>query len=146
MNNLAIPLSGVDALHAHFAEWVKFLDSKGSELEAQLAKLEARKAHTTASDSQFDLRGSGYLELAFGDQLITSKRDSTPAADDEDTEPAIQVDEVLPEEMAYAEAEGQTAEEANEVLQTEHQASAEPPNPMNTEGQTISPGGYWVNP
>ena len=43
MTDLAIPLSGVDALHAHFAEWVRFLDAKGIELEAQLAKLEASK-------------------------------------------------------------------------------------------------------
>lgn len=43
MTDLAFPIHGVDALHAHFAEWVRFLDAKGIELEAQLAKLEAAK-------------------------------------------------------------------------------------------------------
>lgn len=43
MTDPTIPINSVDALHAHFAEWVRFLDAKGKELEAQLAKLEASK-------------------------------------------------------------------------------------------------------
>ena len=43
MKDYAIPISDVDTLIAHFAEWVRFLDAKGQELEAQLAKLEASK-------------------------------------------------------------------------------------------------------
>jgi hypothetical protein len=43
MKDYAIPINDVDTLIAHFAEWVRFLDAKGQELEAQLAKLEASK-------------------------------------------------------------------------------------------------------
>ena len=43
MKDYAIPINDVDTLIAHFAEWVRFLDAKGQELDAQLAKLEASK-------------------------------------------------------------------------------------------------------
>jgi hypothetical protein len=82
MNDLAIPLSGVDALHAHFAEWVKFLDAKGLELEAQLAKLEAKKVKAgladTTSSSCVNLApdGPGFLELAFGEQAKQARLDA----------------------------------------------------------------------
>ena len=43
MTDPAVLIPSVDALHAHFVEWVRFLDAKGQELEAQLARLEASK-------------------------------------------------------------------------------------------------------
>ena len=46
MKDLAVLFNSVDALHAHYVEWVRFLEAKGDELRAQLAKLEAKKAKT----------------------------------------------------------------------------------------------------
>jgi hypothetical protein len=100
MNDLAIPLSGVDALHAHFAEWVKFLDAKGLELEAQLARLEAKKAKagwadtTALSSPNLAPDRSGFLELAFGAQANQTKVDpSLPATNAEPTvTPPVETD------------------------------------------------------
>ena len=66
MNDPAITVGSVDALHAHFAEWVKFLDDKQAELEAQLAKLEARKNRGSPPEPAPAPPGTSYLELAFG--------------------------------------------------------------------------------
>jgi len=140
MNDLAIPLSGVDALHAHFAEWVKFLDAKGLELEALLAKLEARRARA-AADPQVEARGSGYLELAFGPQAMASAPDSSPAS--AGMEPEFPAEDKRPEEMTCAEVGGR---EPEEPLQIENRASGETPNPTNSEGRAISTDGYWENP
>jgi hypothetical protein len=135
VNDLAVPISGVDALHAHFAEWVKFLDAKGLELEAQLAKLEARKeraaASATAPSTQVGVQGSGYLELAFGDQAIPSKPEDAPVA--VDAEPALRAENVLPEARACAENAGQDAREANKTPQAENRASGKTPDLVNTE-------------
>ena len=137
MNDYAVPLSGVDALHAHFAEWIRFLDAKGLELEAQLAKLEARKARAAASEttpssgSQVDLRGSGYLEIAFGDQGITTQSEGGAAA--ADAEEALQGVNVLPNEMTDSESGGQESEEASEPPQVENRAPTETPNPANSD-------------
>jgi hypothetical protein len=46
MKDLAVLFNSVDALHAHYVEWVRFLEAKGDELRGQLAKLEAKKART----------------------------------------------------------------------------------------------------
>jgi hypothetical protein len=141
MNDLAIPLSGVDALHAHFAEWVKFLDAKGLELEAQLAKLEARKARTTDTP-QVDARGSGYLELAFGSQAMASEPDSTPISSD--AAQVLYVKNELPDKRPGAEDGDQDTSEASEPPQTGNRISSESPIPIHSEESLTSSDGYMV--
>ena len=74
----------MDALHAHFAEWVRFLDAKGQELEAQLAKLEAKKARSYMSLYQLALHRQIYWkpqgEEDFLDIVFRSQAHRTPDA------------------------------------------------------------------
>jgi len=115
MTDLAIPLSGIDALHAHFAEWVRFLDAKGIELEAQLAKLEARKAKADLSDAASSSGshkapdGPGFLELAFGEQAKQTGVDSPL--------PAAYVEPTAPAEMPSADETAEETAEQNEPAQ-----------------------------
>ena len=46
MTDPAVPVPNVDAMHAHFVEWVWYLDAKGVELTTQQAKLDAKKVKT----------------------------------------------------------------------------------------------------
>jgi len=46
MTDPAVPIPSVDELHAHFVEWVRYLDAKEVEFTTQQAKLEAKKEKT----------------------------------------------------------------------------------------------------
>jgi hypothetical protein len=46
MTASAVPVPNVDAMHAHFVEWVWYLDAKDVELTTQQAKLDAKKVKT----------------------------------------------------------------------------------------------------
>ena len=69
----AVPIPSVDALHAHFAEWVWYLDAKGVEFTTQQAKLEAKKVKTRTavpakpppSESSETTRGNDFLDRVF---------------------------------------------------------------------------------
>lgn len=136
MNDLAIPLNGVDVLHAHFAEWVRFLDAKGLELEAQVAKLEARKVKTGWSDTASspapqDTPGrAGFLELAFGKQATQSKQDQPiPTASPEPTAPP---DAASPEEST------QETSEQSEPTQDPSQEAGDAPD-IGIVSPTVEP-------
>jgi hypothetical protein len=108
MKDLAVLFNSVDALHAHYVEWVRFLEAKGDELRAQLAKLEAKKAKAnmpiSACPSSPDLLET-QGEEDFLDIVFRSQANSTPdaiasvqtPAEPEPGETAIPQDELVEE-------------------------------------------------
>ena len=73
MTDLAVPIPSVDELHAHFVEWVRYLDSKEVEFTTQQAKLEAKKVKTrtatqarpSPAESSEIIRGNDLLDHVF---------------------------------------------------------------------------------
>lgn len=125
MSDLAIPLSGVDALHAHFAAWLRYLEAKEADLAAQLAKLEARKNRPAAAAPEADPPEAGYLALAFG----------APG------------DPPVPDGLAAAQARApDLPAAAAETPPAEADEAAQPAPAAAGTGQLMDAEGNWVNP
>ena len=143
MNDLAVPVNSVDALHAHFAEWIRFLDAKGLELEAQLAKLEARKNRLAAPpDSTPTSPEAGYLELAFGPQALASTPGEGPKTADESS--SSQVDHEPPEDGDRTNGGEQDACENRAAEQIENLASSEALESANPQAWNSADDSYMV--
>ena len=73
MTDPTFPIPSVDTLHAHFVEWVWYLDAKEVEYTTQQAKLEAKKVKTrtatqarpSPAESSEITRGNDLLDRVF---------------------------------------------------------------------------------